>query len=86
MKRDIGRPSPSPINSMSETTQDTMRACGNGRFDVLEVLGHIYKADYRMRRIYAQIKGSYALMGQKKPGSHPEAVPGAAELAGLSVM
>ena len=26
---------------------------GNGRFDVLEVWGHIYKADYRMRLIYA---------------------------------
>jgi hypothetical protein len=71
---------------MSVTTPDTMRACGNGRFDVLEVLGHIYKADYRMRLIYAQIKGSCALMGQRKPGSHPEAVPGAAELVGLSVV
>jgi hypothetical protein len=29
---------------------------GNGKFDVLEVWGHIYKADYRMRFIYAQIK------------------------------
>jgi 5-methylthioribose kinase len=38
---------------------------GNGRFDVLEVWGHIYKADYRMRLIYAQIKGSCALMGQE---------------------
>ena len=34
-------------------------------FDVLEVWGHIYKADYRMRLIYAQIKGSCALMGQE---------------------
>jgi hypothetical protein len=38
---------------------------GNGRFDVLEVVGHIYKASYRMRLIYAQIKGSCALMGQE---------------------
>jgi hypothetical protein len=38
---------------------------GNGRFDVLEVWGHIYKADYRIRLIYAQIKGSCALMGQE---------------------
>jgi hypothetical protein len=38
---------------------------GNGRFDVLDVWGHIYKADYRMRLIYAQIKGSCALMGQE---------------------
>ena len=38
---------------------------GNGRFDVLEVWGHICKADYRIRLIYAQIKGSCALMGQE---------------------
>jgi hypothetical protein len=38
---------------------------GNGRFDVLEVVGHIYKASYRMRLIYAQIKGSCVLMGQE---------------------
>ena len=37
---------------------------GNGKFDVLEVWGHIYKADYRMRFIYAQGKGC-ALMGQE---------------------
>ena len=38
---------------------------GKGKFDVLEVQGSIYKADYRMRFIYAQIKGSCALMGQE---------------------
>jgi len=38
---------------------------GNGRFDVLEVTGHIYKATYRMRFIYARIKGSCVLMGQE---------------------
>ncbi len=38
---------------------------GKGRFDVLEVWGHIYKADYRMRFLYAQIKGSCALVGQE---------------------
>ena len=38
---------------------------GNGRFDVLEVFGHIYKATYRMRFIYAQIKSSCVLMGQE---------------------
>jgi len=38
---------------------------GNGRFDVLEVWGHIYKADYRIRLTYAQIKGSCTLMGQE---------------------
>src|SRR5947209_1086696 len=34
---------------------------GNGRFDVLEVWGYIYKARYRMRFIYAQMKGSCVL-------------------------
>ena len=38
---------------------------GDGRFDVLEVLGHIYKTDYRMRFIYAQTRGSCLLMGQE---------------------
>jgi hypothetical protein len=38
---------------------------GNGKLDVLEVWGHIYKADYRMRFIYAQIKDSCTLMGQE---------------------
>src|SRR5260221_10143279 len=38
---------------------------GTGKFDVLEVWGHIYKADYRMRFIYAQIPDSCVLMGQE---------------------
>lgn len=38
---------------------------GKGRFDVLEVWGYIYKAEYRMRFIYAQIPGSCLLMGQE---------------------
>ena len=38
---------------------------GKGRLDVLEVMGHIYRADYRMRFIYAQTKGDCALMGQE---------------------
>ena len=38
---------------------------GKGKFDVLEVWGHIYKADYRMRFIYAQVSGSCLLMGQE---------------------
>ena len=38
---------------------------GNGKFDVLEVWGHIYKADYRMRFIYAQITDSCTLMGEE---------------------
>jgi hypothetical protein len=38
---------------------------GKGRFDVLEVWGYIYKAEYRMRFLYAQTKGSCLLMGQE---------------------
>jgi len=38
---------------------------GTGKFDVLEVWGHVYKADYRMRFIYAQIKNSCTLMGEE---------------------
>jgi hypothetical protein len=38
---------------------------GKGKFDVLEVWGHIYKADYRMHFIYAQVSGSCLLMGQE---------------------
>lgn len=38
---------------------------GKGKFDVLEVWGHIYKADYRMHFIYAQIPDSCVLMGQE---------------------
>ena len=38
---------------------------GSGRFDVLEVWGYIYKAEYRMRFIYAQIPDSCLLMGQE---------------------
>jgi hypothetical protein len=38
---------------------------GNGRLDVLEVWGYIYKAEYRMRFIYAQGAGQCVLMGQE---------------------
>jgi hypothetical protein len=37
---------------------------GKGRFDVLEVMAAIYKAEYRMRFIYVQTKGC-VLMGQE---------------------
>jgi hypothetical protein len=36
-----------------------------GKFDVLEVYGFIYKAEYRMHFIYAQIPVTCALMGQE---------------------
>ena len=34
-------------------------------FDVLEVHGHVYRANYQMRLIYAQIPSTCALMGQE---------------------
>ena len=34
-------------------------------FDVLEVWGYVYKAQYRMHLIYAQMPGSCLLMGQE---------------------
>jgi len=37
---------------------------GKGQLDVLEVIGHIYRADYRMRFIYARAAGC-ALVGQE---------------------
>ncbi len=38
---------------------------GKGKFDVLEIAGYIYKAEYRMRFIYAQIPDTCILMGQE---------------------
>lgn len=38
---------------------------GKGRFDVLEVKGYVYKAQYRVRMIYAQIPNECLLMGQE---------------------
>ncbi len=39
---------------------------GSGKFDVLEITSHIYKASYRMRFIYVQTKDkSCGLMGQE---------------------
>lgn len=38
---------------------------GEGVFDVLEITGHIYRASYRMRFLYAQFPDSCVLMGQE---------------------
>jgi hypothetical protein len=38
---------------------------GKGRFDVLEVIGYVYKAQYRIRMIYAVIPDTCLLMGQE---------------------
>lgn len=35
------------------------------RFDVLEVMGYVYKGEYRIRMIYAQMPGACVLMGQE---------------------
>ena len=44
----------------------TVRALrGQGRLDVIEVWGGVYKATYRMRLVYARIPGSCVLMGQE---------------------
>lgn len=40
-------------------------ANGKQRFDVLEVWGNVYKGQYRMHFIYAQMKGDCVLMGQE---------------------
>ena len=47
-------------------TLGTVKALrGEGRFDVLEVWGFIYKAEYRMHFLYAQLPGDCVLMGQE---------------------
>jgi hypothetical protein len=38
---------------------------GKHRFDVVEVQGYVYKADYRLRLIYARMAGDCVLMGQE---------------------
>ena len=42
---------------------------GKGRLDVLEVMGHIYRADYRMRFIYVQIQSGLRPDGPGDPRS-----------------
>lgn len=59
-----------PIENMGidddVTTLAPLKALkGNGKFDVLEVWGYIYKGEYRMRFIYAQIEDECVLMGQE---------------------
>lgn len=38
---------------------------GPGRYDVLEVTGHVIKAEYRVHLIYADMQGQCLLMGQE---------------------
>lgn len=57
-----------PAQSVSTTVKvlPPLKALkGKGSFDVLEVWGFVYKAEYRMRFIYARIPGECVLMGQE---------------------
>jgi len=56
--------SPAAIGDV-RTLGDIRALRGKGRFDVLETSGHVYKAEYRIRLIYAKIAGSCLLMGQE---------------------
>jgi hypothetical protein len=49
------------------TTLSPIRNPANGKqkFDVLAINGYVYKAQYRMRFLYAQIPGQCALVGQE---------------------
>lgn len=38
---------------------------GKGHFDVLEVWGSVYKGEYRMHFLYAQLPDDCALMGEE---------------------
>jgi hypothetical protein len=40
-------------------------AARHQRFDVLELRGYLYKANYRVRLIYAQVPGHCVLMGHE---------------------
>ena len=53
------------VDDQVEILPSVKAARGNGRFDVIEVIGHIYKADYRIHLLYAQIPDSCVLMGQE---------------------
>lgn len=38
---------------------------GEGRYEVLEVVGHVIKAEYRIHLIYAEMQDQCLLMGQE---------------------
>jgi hypothetical protein len=52
-------PSVKRLNSIRNPADSTQR------FDVLEVWAYVYKGQYRMRFIYAQLPGECLLMGQE---------------------
>lgn len=51
--------------SVKELTSLRNPANRKQQFDVLQVWGHIYKGQYRMRFIYARLPGDCLLMGQE---------------------
>lgn len=54
------------VDSASVKAVGTVKALsGKGRFDVLDVTGFVYKGEYRLRMIYAQLPGDCVLMGQE---------------------
>ena len=61
-KDSVGREN---IESSVKTIGSMKVPVGKGRMDILEVTGHVYKANYRMRFLYAQIPNTCALMGQE---------------------
>jgi len=56
---------PQSVGDEVKTLPPVKALAGAGRFDVLEVWGYIYKAQYRMRFLYAQIPDACVLMGQE---------------------
>ncbi len=65
LQSEAGADQPLDVETTVKVLAPVKALKGKGRFDVLEVWGHVYKASYRMRFIYAQIPNSCALMGQE---------------------
>lgn len=53
------------IDQLASLLKPIKNPAGKGKFDVLEVYGHIYKGTYRMRFIYAPIAEQCLLVGQE---------------------
>ncbi len=53
-----------PSNIAVKSLKPIKALVGKGKLDVLEVTGYVYKAEYRVRMIYAQFPGC-VLMGQE---------------------
>ena len=53
------------IDSAVTTLAPLRNPAGGGALDVLQVQGFVYKARYRMRFLYAPLRGQCVLMGQE---------------------